>query len=211
MTVLNKVPLVSGPIVAQPNAVSVRKPVEVTAPFSDPGTLDTHRATWDWGDGTSSSSTVVETRGSGTASGSHTYAAAGFYTVTLTVADKDGASAQQSYKYVVVYDPEAGFIDGGGTVESSAGFYRANQSLSGRLIFAFTARYQRDATVPTGQTEVQFQAGNLRFDSTGYDWLVLLPRRGKDRPESLSPRLGQGQRRGQLRLVAGYCRRADDR
>ena len=41
------------------------------ARFTDPGT-DTHTATWDWGDGTTSTGTVDEP--SGTVTGSHNYA-----------------------------------------------------------------------------------------------------------------------------------------
>jgi Ca2+-binding RTX toxin-like protein len=58
--------------------------------FTDVGTLDTHTATFDWGDGSSSPGAVTETGGSGSVSGSHVYTASGTYVVTLTVRDKDG-------------------------------------------------------------------------------------------------------------------------
>ena len=50
--------------------------------FTDPGTLDTHTFTWNFGDGS------VEV--SVTLTPSHTYAEDGVYTVTLTVTDDDG-------------------------------------------------------------------------------------------------------------------------
>jgi hypothetical protein len=48
--------------------------------FTDPGLLDTHTATWDFGDGTSASGL----------SATHAYSAAGTYRVTFTVTDDDG-------------------------------------------------------------------------------------------------------------------------
>ncbi len=61
--------------------------------FSDAGTNDTHTATIDWGDGSTSPGTVSETNGSGTVHGAHTYATDGHYNVTVTVTDDDGGSA----------------------------------------------------------------------------------------------------------------------
>lgn len=71
--------------------------VAVSATFSDPGTLDTHTAAIDWGDGNSEPATVVETNGSGTATGSHVYYIPGTYTVTVTVTDDDGGSGSATF------------------------------------------------------------------------------------------------------------------
>jgi len=46
-------------------------------------------------------------------------------------------------------------------------------SLTGRANFGFISKYQKGATVPTGQTEFQFKAGNLNFHSASYEWLVI--------------------------------------
>jgi hypothetical protein len=83
-----------GAISAPISPAPVGTPISASASFSDPGVLDTHTAVWDWGDGTTSAGTISEANGSGTVAGSHAYAAAGVYTVKLTVTDKDGATAQ---------------------------------------------------------------------------------------------------------------------
>jgi len=75
------------------------------ATFNDLGTLDTHSATIDWGDGIATAGTVSEipfgppgsTVGmNGTVSGSHVYADNGEYAVTVTVTDDEGVATSDS-------------------------------------------------------------------------------------------------------------------
>lgn len=162
-----------GAITAPLDPVQVGSSVSTTTSFTDPGLLDTHTAVWDWGDGTTSAGTVTEADGTGQVSGSHAYTAAGFYTVTLTVTDKDGGVGAAVYSYLVVYDPNGGFVTGGGSFDSPAGAYAANPSVRGRANLSLNAKYQKDASLPTGQTEFQFKAGSLTFHSTAYQWLVV--------------------------------------
>lgn len=39
--------------------------------------------------------------------------------------------------------------------------------------FGFVSRYKKGATVPSGNTEFQFQTASFNFHSTSYDWLVI--------------------------------------
>jgi streptogramin lyase len=172
ITVRNVAPTV-GAITAAVAPVPVNTAVSASASFTDPGILDTHTAVWNWGDGSTSPGTVTETNGSGTVSGSHTYTLDGVYTVTLMVTDKDGASGLSTFRYVVVYNPSAGFTTGGGWLNSPAGAYAANTSLTGQANFGLNAKYQSGSTVPTGNTEFQFPAANLNFHAISYDWLVI--------------------------------------
>jgi len=177
-TINNVAPVLSaitGPVAP----VNISSPVTVSASFTDPGTADTHTGVIDWGDGTTAAS-ITESLGSGTASGSHLYSAAGVYTVSMTVTDDDGAASNTSiYQYVVVYDPSAGFVTGGGWISSPVGAYRPDPSLTGKANFGFVSKYQKGANVPTGNTEFQFQAGNLNFKSTSYEWLVISGAKGQ--------------------------------
>ena len=68
--------------------------------FSDPGLLDTHKATWNFGDG-ATSTTNFGAGGSAGLSVVHSYGAAGSYTVTLTVTDDDGGVGQTTTKVSV--------------------------------------------------------------------------------------------------------------
>ncbi len=74
---------------------------------------------------------------------------------------------------MVVYDPEAGFVTGYGVVDSPAGAYVADPTLSGKAHFGFVSRYQKGATTPSGRTQFRFQAASLDFRSTSYEWLVI--------------------------------------
>ncbi|HEX9548489.1 MAG TPA: PKD domain-containing protein, partial [Acidimicrobiales bacterium] len=162
-----------GLITAPVQPVEVGTSVVASANFTDPGVLDTHTGTIDWGDGTSSSAAVSEVNGSGSASGSHAYAVAGVYTVTLTVTDKDGGVGQSVFEFVVVFDTLAGFVTGGGWINSLPGSYVADPRLAGKATFGFVSRYQHGATTPSGNTEFNFRVAALHFHSTSYDWLVV--------------------------------------
>ena len=168
------VDLITAPI----DPVQVGTEITASASFADAGVLDTHTATWDWGDGSTSDGTVDETEG--TVTGSHTYDTPGVYTVTVTVTDDDGASvASEPFRYVVVYDPAGGFVTGGGWINSPEGAYTADPSLTGKAKFGFVSKYKKRATVPTGQTQFQFKVADLNFHSDTYQWLVVAGARAK--------------------------------
>ena len=59
----------------------------VSATFTDPGTLDTHTTSIDWGDGTAADTPTVAALAAGV---SHAYGDNGTYDVTVTVTDDDG-------------------------------------------------------------------------------------------------------------------------
>jgi hypothetical protein len=168
-----------GPITAPLAPVQVGTAVAASAPYTDPGVEDTHTGEMAWGDGATSAATVTGTNGSGTASASHTYTVPGVYTLTLTITDDEGASGECTFQYVVVFDPSAGFVTGGGWITSPPGAYPADPTLTGRANFGFVSKYKKGQTVPDGNTEFQFHAGDLNFKSTSYDWLVVAGAKAK--------------------------------
>ena len=58
--------------------------------FTDPGVLDLHTATVDWGDGFVGTATISESGGSGSLAAAHSYDAPGEYLVRVCVDDGDG-------------------------------------------------------------------------------------------------------------------------
>ena len=87
--------------------------------------------------------------------------------------DAGGNWSPETCALLAVYDPTAGFVTGGGWINSPLGAYIANPSLTGKANFGFVSKYQKGANVPTGNTEFQFQEANLNFSSTNFQWLVI--------------------------------------
>jgi len=161
-------PIVIESITIDPAALGTS--TEMTADFTGPtgGT-----ATINWGDENITEGVVSDI--DGIVTGSHEYARTGVYTVTveLTITDGCGPVSATGSQYAVVYDPFDGFVTGGGWIYSEAGAYVSDPSAEGKAIFGFVSKYKKGATVPTGNTEFQFKAGDLNFHSYSYDWLVV--------------------------------------
>jgi hypothetical protein len=83
---------VAGTVVVPGTSQLVGTLVGVSVAFTDAEPGDTHTATIDWGDGTSSAGTITESGGSGTVGGSHAYSAPGTYTVAIAVTDNSNAT-----------------------------------------------------------------------------------------------------------------------
>lgn len=163
---------VMGIMVFPIDPIPVGSPVSVSAMFTDSSDEETHTALWQWGDGTESEGVIAD--GTKTVTGSHTYSSSGIYLITLTVTDSSGsASSMVADQYIVIYDPSTGFVTGGGWIMSPEGAYSPDPTTTGKATFGFVSKYKKGATVPTGETEFQFKAGNLNFRSTSYDWLVV--------------------------------------
>jgi hypothetical protein len=94
------------------------------------------------------------------------------YAIQVTVTDDDGEATTESVM-VVVYDPEGGFVTGGGWIDSPERAYAPDPSLTGKATFGFVAKYKKGAQTPEGQTEFVFKVADLNFHSSSYDWLVV--------------------------------------
>jgi hypothetical protein len=117
---------------------------------------------WSFGDGSTATGTMTN----------HTYTASGLYNVCLTVND-GSLSSGESCTLAVVYDPSAGFVTGGGWIDSPAGAFRPDGSLSGRATFGFVAKYKQGEPLPSGSTAFGFDLAGMAFASQSYEWLVV--------------------------------------
>ena len=82
--------------------LTIGSPMEGVVSFADPGTLDTHTVSVDFGDGQTGTGSAYE----------HTYSAVGSYAVTATVVDDAGAQGQSSF--TVTISPPPPTVSAGG-------------------------------------------------------------------------------------------------
>jgi len=140
-------------------------------------------ATWTIGNENWTEDLVIEGAISGSlVSNVHTFTEAGIYSITLTVT---GGPCGYSYTattvcddpdspaFVVIYDPDGGFVTGGGWIYSPKGAYVPDPSLAGKANFGFVSKYKKGATVPTGNTAFVFDVAGFVFHSRSYDWLIV--------------------------------------
>ena len=170
----NAPPVVAGTTASNPMTISGGT-ASVSAAFGDaPG--QTHTCSISWGDGSpDTSGTVTETNSAGSCTGSHSYAARttpAVYEVTITVADDCGGTGS-GVTYVVLYDPDGGFVTGGGWINSPPLAYLPDPGVGGKANFGFVSGYKKDSTIPEGSTNFHFNAAGFKFESDAYEWLVI--------------------------------------
>jgi hypothetical protein len=206
ITVTNTSPIVTITGPATGSIYSVGTSVNFTSTFTNAGGSP-HTATWLF-DTISQAATVVEPVGStpGTAKTSFSFTAPGVYLVKLTVTDNCGGAGTATTvdgfdAMVVIYDPDSGFVTGGGWINSPAGAYAPDTSLTGRANFGFVSKYPKGASIPTGNTEFQFKTGNLNFSSASYEWMVVAG--AKAQYKGLGTINGNGNYRFMLTAIDG--------
>jgi hypothetical protein len=155
--------------------VAIGNAVYLTINFSDDNGTD---LTVDWGDGSSITESIL----GGSYTVSHSYASTGVYSLNIT-AGNNWCTSSASYDYIVVYDPAAGFVTGGGWIDSPPGASIQYPDASGKANFGFVAKYKKGQTIPTGNTEFQFKAGFLNFKSSAYEWLLVAGEKAKFKGE----------------------------
>ena len=179
--------------------VSVTDEILLDGTIADPDIGDTHTAVWTlsaegWSeqyDGTVTDDSVSDW---------FQFPHAGVYSIKLTVTDDAGASDEattvnddpESPAFVVIYNPDGGFVTGGGWVYSDAGSLITDLDAQGKASFGFVAKYKKGATVPHGNTEFRFQAGDFRFKSSSYEWLVVAGRKAMFKGQGSIDGMGEG-------------------
>jgi len=89
----------------------------------------------------------------------------GFYELVLKAKDAAGNKSSKTVHFVI-YDPEAGFVTGGGSIIPGAGSNPAEPAAS----FEFVARYKKEAFAGS----LEYQYSDINLESTSIDWLVII-------------------------------------
>ncbi|MEO2064842.1 MAG: MBG domain-containing protein [Christiangramia sp.] len=86
-----------------------------------------------------------------------------------------GSGCDQSEAYLPVYDPNGGFVTGGGWIDSPANAMESG--VIGKANFGFNAKYKsgkNNTTEVDGNTNFQFKAGDLNFSSSSHTAMSLV-------------------------------------
>lgn len=101
---------------------------------------------------------------------------AGVYTMILELEDHCGMTSVGSSDYVVLYDPNGGFVTGGGWLQSPKGALTGSE-VEGKAHFGFNAKYKNgknEIGEVGGNTSFQFKAGELDFKSDSHEEMSLV-------------------------------------
>jgi len=188
-----------GPTVAE-NVYYVVKPLEADVPVnptptSDPVTITAsatdldefaETVTIDWGDGSPLEMPNMNGVNVSDMSFEHQYPEdPDVYQVTVTVYYEGQFTQIAVIDFVVV--SQAGFVSGGGWIDSPPGAYTPDDSsdpdMTGKAHFGFVSMYKKGQSVPDGSTNFRFAAADLRFDATSYDWMIISGARARYKGE----------------------------
>ena len=139
-----------------------------------------HTGKWLMDDNTSVSGTVIEPSGmrNGTVTGSYKFTSPGVYKLQMNVTNQKGITSYVNTNgdleaIVVVYDPNGGYTYGGGSFHSPAGALKSNPAATGDVGYGFTINYYKNATLPKGETQLNFKLGDFEFNALNFDYLVI--------------------------------------
>jgi len=174
---------ITSDVIADPDPVSVGSSVHVTADVDDSETGGSDIASAEYSLDGGAWAEMDPSDGSFDEENEHVTGAflaptgTGIYNYTLCVrgTDEPGNAGPETCigLMLVVYDPDGGFVTGGGWIYSEPGAYLPDPELEGKASFGFVSKYKKGASVPEGNTEFQFKAADLNFHSDSYEWLVV--------------------------------------
>jgi PKD repeat protein len=158
-------------------------PTTFTGGFTDPGWVDTHTATWDFGDGTVQTGAVTEEHNQPDATGvsviEHVYSQPGTYTITLTVQDKDGGIGQATVTVTVlsaenVVDLLDGYIQGLSADSFNGPAPQHKNTLHNKLQAVKTqiGSGAIGASIHKLQNDVRAKADGSRGGNSKDDWII---------------------------------------
>lgn len=159
--------------VSEENVFKTGTLITLSGTFNDPGIQDTFNVKIYWDDNTESLLPVAAGPNPHSYSIGKIYSMPGVYTVKITVEDDDGGKSIEKILPIVIYNPNAGYVTGGGWIMSQYGAYNPNPTLTGKANFKIDSKYSKNTTFPVGETDFEFSNANFNFHSENYQWLVV--------------------------------------
>jgi Ca2+-binding RTX toxin-like protein len=168
VTVSNVAPVITSLTNSAPNIGDAQEgqSISISGVFTDIGTLDTHTATIDWGDGSSSEAVINESNGSGSFSGNHEYINGGIYEITLAVNDDDGGCATQATTALIT---GVGINNGVLQIVGTAG--RDNVEVT---------KGKRSGSIEVKANFLSNKSHTLTFSASDFESIVIMTGAGND-------------------------------
>ena len=175
-------------VIATPNPVEVNNSITLTANVDDTDTGGSNIASADYTIdggtpvGMSAQNSAFDEVSEDVAAVVPAFAAADVHNICVSGTDSASNTGEEDCVLLAVYDPAAGFVTGGGWIDSPANACHltpACQGQAGKANFGFVSKYQQGAQTPTGNTQFRFKAGDLNFHSDSYEWLVIAHHRAQ--------------------------------
>jgi hypothetical protein len=162
----------AGTVAASPNPVMVNNAVALTANLTDAGSGGLARAEVRIGAGAYGLLSAASGAAASVTGPIGPVAEPSVVDACVRAVDVAGNQSAEECTLIAVFDPTAGYVTGAGTIDSPVGAL-VGSTAAGTARFGFQSKYARGATVPSGSTQFRFRAGDLDFDSTAYEWLVV--------------------------------------
>ena len=182
ITVVDDVGPVASNVIAIPNPVDIHTGITLTALLDDSmtGGADIQSAEYRINDGPYmpliASDGLFNSMTESVEASLSAFGQSAVYEICVRGTDALGNSGADECMLLAIYDPEGGFVTGGGWIDSPAGACQLTaecMTATGKANFGFVSKYKKGATVPTGNTNFVFKAGGIHFKSESYEWLVI--------------------------------------
>ena len=126
---------------------------------------------------------------------------AGVYEVCVRGTDALDNVGAPECAFLVAYDPSGGFVTGGGWIDSPAGAYAPDPTLTGKANFGFVSKYSRTQRASLTSRSVALLSSNTRGATNtipgGITNPVSAQNRTLSRPTAHSPKSRKPEKRGE--------------
>jgi hypothetical protein len=114
----------------------------------------------------------------GKVTGSYKFTTTGVYKLQMNITDQNKVTSycntnEDQEAIVVIYDPSGGYTFGGGYFISPAGALKSDPAATGKANFGFTVNYYKNATLPKGETQLEFKVGDFEYNALNFDYLSV--------------------------------------
>ena len=188
INVIDDVGPITRSLMATPNPVDIHTSITLTALVDDSktGGADIQSAEYRIDDGAYmpmvANDALFDSMSESVTTSLPAFGQTGVYQLCVRGTDALGNTGADECMLLAVYDPEGGFVTGGGWIDSPAGACRLTVECAtaiGKANFGFNSKYKKGAKVPTGNTNFVFKDGGIHFKSNSYDWLVVAGAKAK--------------------------------